>query len=147
MRLTTFTDYALRVLLHVATAPEGRTTVAEVARAYAVSEHHLVKVVHRLGQAGFLSNTRGHGGGLRLARDAGSITVGEVVRRTEGDTLLADCFGDRGRCALVGTCRLLEVLREADAAFYAALDRYTLRDLLGEPRRIAAVLHRMGARA
>ena len=147
MRLTTFTDYALRVLLHVATAPEGRATVAEVARAYAVSEHHLVKVVHRLGQAGLLSNTRGHGGGLRLARAPDSITVGEVVRRTEGDSLLADCFGDRGRCALVGTCRLVDVLREADAAFYQTLDRYTLRDLLGEPRRVAAIPHRMGARA
>lgn len=147
MRLTTFTDYALRVLLHVATAPDGRTTVAEVARAYAVSEHHLVKVVHRLGQAGLLSNSRGNGGGLRLARRPETITVGEVVRRTEGDTLLADCFGEGGRCALVGTCRLVEVLREADAAFYHTLDRYTLRDLLGEPRRIASILRRMDAHA
>ena len=133
MRLTTFTDYALRVLLHAATAPDGRATIAGVARTHAISEHHLVKVVHRLGKAGLLANTRGRGGGLRLARDAATITLGEVVRLTEGETVLADCFAGGAPCPLLGRCRLNEALRQADDAFHAVLDRHTLLDLLPLP--------------
>jgi Rrf2 family nitric oxide-sensitive transcriptional repressor len=83
MRLTTFSDYALRVLLFVATAPEGRARIADIASTYRISEHHLVKVVHHLGKEGLLANTRGRGGGLRLARPASQINVGHVVRTAE----------------------------------------------------------------
>lgn len=141
MRLTSFTDYSLRVLLFVATAPEGRATIAEVARAFDISEHHLVKVAHLLGREGFLLNTRGRGGGLALARPAREINVGAVVRLTEGGDVPAECFQEGGRCVISPVCRLAGVLDEALKAFHEVLDGYTLADLAANPRRIASILH------
>jgi len=130
MRLSTFTDYSLRVLLYVAQAPEGRATVGEIARAYQVSEHHLEKVVHFLGRNGLLSNTRGRRGGLRLGRPASEINLAGVVRLTEAPDLPAECF-DRRRnaCVLAGGCQLQRALGEALGSYYQALGRYTLADL------------------
>lgn len=145
MRLTSFTDYSLRVLLHVATAPEGRATIAGIAAAYGISEHHLVKVVHLLGREGFLVNSRGRGGGLRLAADPAAIRVGAVVRATEGAEGPVECFSpERDQCAISGRCALAGALSKAMAAFYETLDAYTLADLLQGKRaaRIAAILHR-----
>lgn len=141
MRLTAFTDYSLRVLIHVATAPEGRATIAEVARAFHVSEHHLVKVVHLLGREGLLLNTRGRNGGLALARPPRAINVGAVVRLAEGGDVPAECFREDGRCVLAGACRLSGVLAEALAAFYRVLERYSLDDLIGNRDQIASILH------
>ena len=144
MKLTTFTDYSLRVLIYVATAPGGRGTIAEISEAYGVSEHHLVKVAHLLGRAGFLANTRGRGGGLTLALPASRIRVGDVVRVTEGVDGPVDCEDKvRGTCAISGACRLAGVLDEAMAAFRAVLDRYTLEDLVQGPHRhrMAVILH------
>jgi Rrf2 family nitric oxide-sensitive transcriptional repressor len=147
MRLTTFTDYSLRVLMHVATAPEGRATIAEIAEAYGISEHHLVKVVHMLGRAGFLVNTRGRGGGMRLAQAPGALRVGRIIRATEGGDVPAECFGEGpSTCAIVKVCRLAGALGEAVEAFYAALDRYTLEDLVSNRGKVAAILHRSPAR-
>ena len=130
MRLTTFTDYSLRVLLYVAAAPEGRATIAEIAHAYGISENHLVKVVHFLGKEGLLVNTRGRGGGLRLARAADSINVGAVVRLAEGDDRPAECFDrETNTCVLAGGCALQRALRRALGSFYATLDGYSLADL------------------
>ena len=142
MRLTSFTDYALRVLIHVASAPEGRATIAEIAHAFAISEHHLVKVVHMLGREGFLTNTRGRGGGLRLAKPARDIGVGRVIRATEGPDVPAECF-DRARnaCVLSGSCRLKGVLMEATRAFHEVLDRYTVEDLVRDRATMVAILH------
>ena len=143
MRLTAFTDYSLRVLIYVAAAPEGRATVGEIARAFRVSEHHLVKVVQRLGKAGFLENRRGRGGGLRLARPAERINLAEVVRAMEGEDVPAECFARTGnRCALAGGCGLQRALREALAAFHAVLGRYTLADLGASPAKLALLLRR-----
>ena len=143
MRLTTFTDYALRVLLFVTTAPEGHGTIGQIARAYGVSENHLVKVAHLLGKEGFLLNTRGRSGGLRLARHPSAINVGALVRITEGPSVLAECFEPQGgNCPIARSCGLIAVLQEADDAFYRVLDRYTLQDLVASPRRMAAILHR-----
>ena len=141
MRLTTFTDYSLRVLLYVATAPEGRANIAEIARKYGVSEHHIVKVVHLLGKEGLLVNTRGRGGGLRLSRAPREINVGQVVRITEEPSVLAECFDAAGKCAITGACRLAVVLREAHDAFYEVLDGFTLADLLARPQRMTQILH------
>ena len=144
MRLTTFTDYSLRVLIHLATDPEGRSTIAEISQAYGISEHHVVKVVHRLGREGFLANTRGRHGGLRLALPASQIRVGQVVRAMEGEDGLADC-GDpkHGGCAISGQCGLAGALDEAMRAFYEVLDGWRLTDLVAGPpgRAIAIILH------
>jgi Rrf2 family nitric oxide-sensitive transcriptional repressor len=141
LRLTTFTDYSLRVLIHVATAPEGRTTIAQIAQAYAISEHHLVKIVHLLGRHGLLLNTRGRGGGLALGQPADQINVGTVVRLTEGGEGPAECFEEGSSCAIAPVCRLAGVLADAMAAFYAVLDRHTLTDLVENRARLASIIH------
>jgi Rrf2 family nitric oxide-sensitive transcriptional repressor len=146
MKLTTFTDYSLRVLIHVATAPDGRATIAEVARAYGISEHHLVKVVHLLGREGFLLNSRGRGGGLRLALPPEAIVLGSVVRAMEGADMPVECFDpDASRCAIVRCCRLPAVFEEAMRAFHRVLDDYTLADMVAERAPLVSILHRMAA--
>jgi Rrf2 family nitric oxide-sensitive transcriptional repressor len=141
LKLTTFTDYSLRVLMHVATAPAGRSTIAEVAKAYGISEHHLVKVVHLLGREGFLLNTRGRGGGLRLAAPAAEIQVGRVIRAAQGGEALVECF-ESNRCTLTGCCRLARALEEAMKGFYRVLDGYSLADLVSNRAVLVSVLHR-----
>jgi Rrf2 family transcriptional regulator, nitric oxide-sensitive transcriptional repressor len=141
MRLTTFTDYSLRVLLYVATAPAGRANIAEIARKYGVSEHHIVKVVHLLGKEGLLLNTRGRGGGLRLARLPVEINVGSVVRITEEPSELVECFSPKGRCVIAPSCRLAGLFQEAHEAFYEVLDSFTLADLIARPRNMIQILH------
>lgn len=132
MRLTTLTDYSLRMLIHLAIKPDGRATIAEVATAYAVSESHLMKVAHLLGQGGYVATLRGRGGGLSLARPAEAIRVGDVVRHMEPDMALVPCFGD-GACAIQPGCRLKQRLYAAREAFLAVLDDTTLADI-AEPR-------------
>ena len=141
MKLRTFTDYSLRVLIHVATAPEGRTTIAQIAQSYAISENHLVKVVHLLGRHGLLLNSRGRGGGLALGRPASEINVGAVVRLAEGGDFPAECFEEGSTCAIASACRLAGVLADAMAAFYAVLDRYSVADLVENPQRLASIIH------
>ena len=134
MRLTTFTDYSVRVLIYLAHAPEGRATTGEAARAFGISEHHLVKVAHALGRFDVLHNARGRAGGLRLAGPSSGINVGSVVRATESFDV-AECFDpEHNTCALAGRCRLEGILHEAVDAFLAVLDRYTLADLLPPTR-------------
>ena len=140
MRLSRFTDYSLRVLIYVAAAPEGRATVGEIARAFRISEHHLVKVAHFLGRHGLLRNTRGRKGGLRLARAPAEINVGMVVRLTEAGALPAECFNEKtNACVLAGGCGLQEVLSEAVRSFYGTLERRTLADLAIRPRKLQAL--------
>lgn len=140
MRLTTFTDYSLRVLLYLGAQPEHRATIAEVARAFRISENHVVKVVHFLGKEGFLANARGRGGGLKLAAAPEKINIGEVVRRVEGEDALAECFEKGSHCRIAHGCRLAGVLAEAGQAFHHVLGRYTLADLLRESPPIVKVL-------
>jgi Rrf2 family nitric oxide-sensitive transcriptional repressor len=142
MRLTAFTDYSLRVLIYVATAPEGRATIGEIARAFHISENHLVKVAHRLGQVGLLVNTRGRGGGLRLAVSPSAIRLGSVVRETEGRDVPAECFEVGGSdCLIARTCTLRHVLAEAVDGFHAVLDKYTLADLVKKPSPMTLAMH------
>jgi Rrf2 family nitric oxide-sensitive transcriptional repressor len=146
MRLTSYTDYCLRVLIYVAAHPEGRGTIAEIAQSYGISENHLVKVVHFLGKEGFLLNVRGRGGGLRLARPAGEINVGDVVRRAEGPPVMAACFDRAAQpCSIFSACRLRGALADAAAAFHDVLDGYTLQDLIGtrdQLQRVRILLHK-----
>lgn len=148
MRLTSFTDYSLRVLIYLASGPaqgpggpRERATIAEIARAFDISEHHLTKVVHFLGKEGLLANVRGKGGGLELARAPRDVNLGDVVRRTEGRPLPAECFdADHDQCSITRICRLRGVLGEAVAAFQAVLDRYTLEDLVANRPQLARVM-------
>jgi Rrf2 family nitric oxide-sensitive transcriptional repressor len=126
MRLTRYTDYAMRVLLHLGAHQDRLCSIPEIARTYGISQNHLMKVVHDLGKAGYVSSVRGRMGGIRLARPAEEIRVGTVVRHTEEGFDLVDC----GSCVIAPACGLTGVLREALAAFLAVLDNYTLADLL-----------------
>ena len=130
MRLTTMTDYAMRLLMYVAQHPERLCTIAEVAGAYEISEAHLMKITHRLGQSGWLQTVRGKGGGMRLAAAAAEINLGAVVRSVEPDFDIVDCFASDTACLLTGQCRLTGVVRGALQSFMRHLDGYTLADLL-----------------
>lgn len=126
MRLTSYTDYSMRVLLYLGTHPDRLCSVAEISRAYGISQNHLVKVVHGLGKLGYVASARGRTGGIRLAKPASKIGIGKVIRETEDDFDLVDCQ----RCLISSACGLSSALDEAMAAFMAVLDRYTLADLL-----------------
>lgn len=125
MRLTRYTDYAMRTLLYVADRPDRLSSIAEIADAYAISKNHLMKVVNDLVTAGYLDGVRGRNGGIRLARSASQINVGEVIRHTEEGFDLADCK----TCIIAPACGLTGVLGKALAAFMAVLDTYSLHDL------------------
>jgi Rrf2 family nitric oxide-sensitive transcriptional repressor len=141
VKLSTFTDYSLRVLLFVATRPERRATIAEIAQAFRISENHLTKVVHFLAKEGWLDSARGRGGGLTLGRPAEEIVIGEVVRATEGPPRLAECFEPAAnQCCITRVCDLREVLSEAGQAFYNVLDSYTLAQLVGDGASLNRVL-------
>jgi len=130
MRLTTFSDYTLRVLLFAASAGERLITIDETARTYDISRAHLMKVVNVLTRSGYLEGVRGRSGGFRLARPPAEINLGAVIRETEPDFALVECFTPDNRCLISRFCRLPNVLNEALNAFVATLDRYTLADLL-----------------
>lgn len=134
MRLTVHTDYGLRVLMALALEPERQQTIAELAGRYRISRHHLMKVAMNLAKAGFVDASRGRSGGLRLARPAGAIMLGEVVRAMEDNLNLVECF-DRAHntCVVSPACKLKGVLHEALAAFLGRLDRCTLAELVQGP--------------
>ena len=130
MRLTRYTDFALRTLIYLGLSDPRQASIAEISRAYGISESHLTKVVHRLGLLGLVQTTRGRSGGLRLAQPPEQIIIGQVVRQTEEDLALVECFGGSD-CTITQACQLKNAMGEALAAFFAVLDRYTLADLLG----------------
>ena len=132
MRLTTLTDYALRLLMYVAQQPDRLCTIAEVAQVYGISKAHLMKVTHLLGQQGWITTVRGKGGGMRLAHAPQDIGLGAVVRGMEPDFALVECFTTGNHCTLTGHCRLTRVLQGGLASFLDYLDKFTLADLLLE---------------
>jgi Rrf2 family nitric oxide-sensitive transcriptional repressor len=136
MRLTRYTDYAMRVLLHLAArGDDGLSSIGEIAALYRISQNHLMKVVQDLGKAGFVRTVRGRGGGVALARPADQIVIGQVVRQTEDGFQLVDCAG----CVIAPACTLPRALNEATAAFIAVLDKYTLEDLLDQRHQMRAL--------
>lgn len=126
MRLTRYTDYAIRVLLHLGRPTDELCSIAGIARAHGISQNHLMKVVSDLVNAGYLESVRGRRGGIRLARPAAEINIGALIRHTEGDLDLVGC----DTCRIAPACGLADMLAEALAAFLAVLDRYTLADAL-----------------
>lgn len=126
MQLTHYTDYALRVLLHLGQNDDRLSSIGEIAELHKISRNHLMKVVHNLSKQGFLRTVRGNGGGIALARPAQEINVGHVIRTMEARLEPADCSG----CILVGACRLRCVLDEALQGFLQVVDKYSLEDLL-----------------
>lgn len=136
MRLTQWTDYSLRVLMYCAACQERvkPPTVAEIAEAHGISRSHLMKIVMSLASYGWLETTRGRGGGLRLLKPASELRLGDVVRRTESDLMLVECFDPAGnQCKLDGHCRLKGVFKEAMQSYFDTLDAYTLADLMVPP--------------
>lgn len=133
MRLTMMTDYAMRLLMYVGERPDRLCTIAEIARAYGISEPHLMKITHRLAQRGWLETVRGKNGGMRLAMPPQQINLGAVVRDTENDLALVECYTDENRCSLTGRCGVRSILDGALLAFLQHLDGFTLADVLGMP--------------
>ena len=143
MKLTSFSDYTLRVLMFLALERGRLVTIPEIASAYAISENHLTKVVHQLVRQGVVESVRGKGGGIRLARLPEEIRLGEIVRASEGAAPIVECLSDEsGACRIVPACRLAGILVEAFAALYATLDRYTLADLVSEHGQLREILVR-----
>ena len=135
MRLTQWTDYTLRVLMYCA-ASEGRekpVTITEVADSYSISRSHLTKIVQELAARNLLETTRGRGGGMRLMVPANQINVGAIVRATETDFNLVECFDPiTNQCRLSSHCRLRGVLEQAMESFFKVLDNVTLADLMAD---------------
>lgn len=130
MRLTTFTDYGLRMLMRMASAPERAFSTAELADEFGLSRHHLTKIMQRLARAGIVSTRRGGGGGAVLTKAARDVRLGDVVRLLEQGQALVECLGPGGGdCSIDGCCRLKARLRSAEAAFLTDLDRSTLADI------------------
>jgi len=141
MKLTSFSDYTLRVLMYLAIERERLATIPEIAAAYGISENHLMKVVHQLARAGVIESVRGRGGGIRLARDPAKIRIGEIVRATEGTGPIVECLsGDPKACRIAPVCRLTAALLRAFESLYATLDEYTLADLVGNGNALEVVL-------
>jgi Rrf2 family nitric oxide-sensitive transcriptional repressor len=140
MRLTLHTDFALRVLIH-AGLNEGRLrTIKDVAESFGISKNHLMKVVHDLGQKGYLDTVRGRNGGIRLMRPPHEINIGQVVRDTEDELDVVGCLNSEGYCRIERCCVLRGAVREATDAFLAVFDTYTLADLLKPQAALSALL-------
>lgn len=130
MRLSDYTDYTLRVLMYCAAHPDRLVTIAEIADRHLVSRNHLMKIVSHLGRQGLIETTRGRGGGLRLLKKAAEIRVGDVVRMTETDFRLVECFdASSDTCTLTPRCKLRKVLQSALSAYFGQLDGVTLDDI------------------
>lgn len=141
MQLNVFTDYALRVLIYAAARPGERVRSEEIARAFGVSRHHLVKVVNELQHLGYIDTVRGRAGGFTLARAPERIRLGEVVRQTEGTLAVVECFDPKtNTCPLTHACGLQRALGDAFDGFFAVLDRYSLADLVARPEWRARVI-------
>ena len=140
MQLTRFTDYCIRSLILVShRAPEHLTTITEIAQTYGLSRNHVVKVVHRLGQLGYLHTQRGKHGGVRLARPANTIRMGTLIRDVEPKHALIDC--GTPRCCLDDHCKMKPILNQAAELFYQEVDRYTLADIIGKPEDVIELLN------
>jgi len=128
MHLTRYSDYSLRVLMYLALKPEKLANITDIAESFNISRNHLIKVVNHLGKLGYITSKRGRGGGLELAYESNSISIGEVIRNTEQTLDVVNCA--EPACPFVPACNLKSVLNEATEAFLNVLDDYTLEDII-----------------
>ena len=140
MRLTRYSDYALRVLMYMGVRGDRLVTIDEIAGAYDISRNHVMKVVYHLGQQGIIQTVRGRNGGMKLACEPAVINLGKLLRETENDLALVECFGPDNRCCLTPSCVLKQALGEALDAFMAVLDGYTLADLIAPRQQLRTLL-------
>ena len=140
MRLTVYTDYALRMLIYLAIRDDGQARVGDVADSYGISRNHLLKVALELGRLGYVTTTRGRSGGISLAKAPQDINLGEVVRHMEDDFGLVECLRAHGACCIAPSCRLKVLVREAIGAFLAVFDEYTLADLAADNTALRSLL-------
>jgi Rrf2 family transcriptional regulator, nitric oxide-sensitive transcriptional repressor len=129
MRLTTLSDYALRLLMMAQAAGDDLITIEAAATRYHISRTHLMKVANVLTRAGYLQALRGRSGGLRLAKPASEIRIGDVIRATEPDFALVECLGDDNHCVITSACKLPRLLNEGLEAFVTVLNKSTLEDI------------------
>ncbi len=131
MRLTAYTDYTLRTLMYLGLNQDKLVTIHDIAELHNISKNHLMKVVHQLGLSGMVETVRGRHGGLRLNRTPEHINIGEIVRNTESDFYMAECFNpESNSCGYAPSCTLKGILSSATAAYLAVLDTVTLQDLI-----------------
>ena len=140
MRLTRYTDFAIRIMLYLAAHEERLCSIGEIAESYGISQNHLMKVASDLAGSGYVQSLRGRGGGLRLARLASEINIGEMVRHTEGQVDLVGC----GSCALAPACGMVCAFKNAVEAFFATLETYSLANIMtnGRPEQLRQILAR-----
>ncbi|HUW27034.1 MAG TPA: Rrf2 family transcriptional regulator [Sulfuriferula sp.] len=143
MQLTQYTDYSLRVLIYLSLKkPEELGTVSDIAKFYGISRNHLVKVVHNLASHGLIQTIRGKHGGMRLARPATEIAIGEVVRLTEPHFDIAECFNKTtNSCAITPVCELKSILGEARSRFLQELDQHTIADAVTKKSALSKRIH------
>lgn len=130
MRLTSYSDFSLRVLLYVAVNSEKLVTIKEISEAYEISSNHLMKIIHNLGKMNYIETIRGRNGGIRLSKQPADINIGELIRKTEEDFYLVECFKEDNNCVITPVCSLKHMLNEALNSFFHVLDKYTLEDIL-----------------
>lgn len=130
MRLTTMTDYAMRLLMYLGEHPDRLCTIAEMTQCYGISKSHLMKVTNRLARAGWIETVRGKHGGMQLAHPPEAIPLGAVIRDMENDLALVECLAGKNHCTLINHCKLPSILQGALAQFMGYLDAHTLADLL-----------------
>jgi Rrf2 family nitric oxide-sensitive transcriptional repressor len=140
MRLTYFSDYAFRVLMYLSVTRDRRCTIREISDAYGISRAHLMKVVNLLTREGFITAQRGPSGGLTMAIPPEQIRLGDVIRKTEDDLGLVECFRPENTCRLTPSCALAPALSRAMNAFLTELDKQTIADLVSKPQPIRRLL-------
>jgi len=130
MRLTNFSDYSIRVLLYLSVHNERLVNIKEIADSYQISKNHLMKVIYQLGKLGYIKTIRGRNGGIRLAKEPSEINIGQLVRKTEEDFNIVECFCiENNKCPITSICTVQGVLHQALHAFLEVLDAYTLQDI------------------
>ncbi|PGL73364.1 RrF2 family transcriptional regulator [Bacillus sp. AFS055030] len=131
MRLTTYSDYSLRVLIFLSSEPrEKLVNIKDIAEAYDISKNHLMKIIYNLGKMGYIETIRGRNGGIRLAKLPTEINIGEIIRKTEEDFNIVECFEHGNTCVITPVCSLKHIFNNALEQFLKVLDQYTLDDIV-----------------